>query len=240
MLIVPGRNLCRYLCRKNFHYVRFISLSTARSQSNEDSLPESSEALHDNLLENAAESISPLHSHVDMSSYGFSGWLPTDWTPYLCQMIYNNVQLPWWGTIASVACILRIALLPWSLKYRIALGHVALAAKECVPARYRMKAAKSKGDSYGAAKAAAEVFRIYSRHNVTFYTPFKFPVAKSIMLLMVLWGIKGMVSKSVMGLEVGGALWFPNLLLADPYGILPVLTGLGLFTNVRVSILTIL
>ena len=41
-------------------------------------------------------------------------------------------------------------------------------------------------------------------------------------------------------IEVGGALWFPNQLQPDPYGVLPVLSGLLLLTNVWVGFLSLL
>ena len=189
-----------------------------------------------------ATSISPsapeaLHN-VDLSSYGFGGWLPTDLTPFLFELPYNYLQLPWWGAIATVALLVRLSLFPWALQNRIAGGRLAVVSERSIPINNKMEDAKRANDSYEISKASSELMRLYSEHKVSPFTAFKFPMMQGVAFLSVFWGLKSMIVQSVVGLKAGGALWFPNLLQPDPYGVLPVLSGLLLLTNIRVGFLS--
>jgi len=53
--------------------------------------------------------------------------------------------------------------------------------------------------------------------------------------LSVFYGIRGMTSLPVEGLKTGGALWFPDLTLCDPYLILPAMSALTVFYVTKVT-----
>ena len=182
----------------------------------------------------ASQSSPDVFQLIDMANFGLGGWLPTDWTPYLFEVVYNYAHFPWWGCIVSVAVLARLALLPWWVKHRVKSGSVALVSEAIGPINKRMEEAKRTNDMQGVAVASSEMTRLYKEHNVTPFTIFKYPAIQGAAYLSIFWGLKDIVA-SVTGLDTGGALWFPNLMLPDPYYVLPVLSGIGLLTNVQVG-----
>jgi YidC/Oxa1 family membrane protein insertase len=50
------------------------------------------------------------------------------------------------------------------------------------------------------------------------------------------FAINKMVSAKFPGFDTGGALWFPNLLVSDPYYALPVISAATLFAVLKVGI----
>jgi len=233
---------CRKLLEVRCLSISLVKFRESRSVSTSESSAIDSDGVVDGevLADSTSRCVPEAFHKVDLSTYGFGGWLPTDWTPFLFALPYNFMQLPWWGAITTVALVVRVALFPWALKHRIAGGRLAHVSERSVPINKKLEEAKRTNDSYKLSESSAELMRLYSEHKVTPFTAFKFPTMQGVVFLSVFWGLKSMTVQSVVGLEAGGTLWFPNLLQPDPYGILPILSGLLLLTNVRVGFVEVI
>ena len=94
---------------------------------------------------------------------------------------------------------------------------------------------KASGDPAEEYAAHVEMMAIYKRHNVTPLSMFPALLPQLLVFLSFFHGLKGMANAPVEDLKTGGILWFPDLVVPDPFYILPVVACVTFLTNIQVS-----
>ena len=85
---------------------------------------------------------------------------------------------------------------------------------------------------YEMAQHTQELQQLSTKQGIN---PFKniFPMMIQLPVFMsFFFGLRGMANCPVESMSTGGALWFENLTLADPFYLLPILTSVSLYIQV--------
>ena len=98
-----------------------------------------------------------------------------------------------------------------------------------------MQVAKNSQDQEGQKKAMAKMMKLYMEHNVNPVRSLLGPLATAPVFMSFFFALKDMAEFPVPSLKEGGAGWFMDLTMADPYYILPTLTSLTFLATIEVS-----
>lgn len=163
------------------------------------------------------------------------GWGPTAVMQTVLEHIYVYTGLPWWASICVVAVGIRMAL----LKPTIDASENAQKLQELQKdprynaATEEMKKVLITGNHLAGAEARAKIGMM---NKAADYHPWK----NFIQLLQLPIGIgmfrliQGMAALPVPSLETGGLLWLTDLTTADPFFVLPIITGIVVVQSMRV------
>ncbi|RKP36976.1 60Kd inner membrane protein-domain-containing protein [Dimargaris cristalligena] len=167
--------------------------------------------------------------------------------------------LPWWATIIATGVILRTCILPVAIYQRRAMGR-QLKLRSVVEALYTSTAHNI--SSVGAAKGwsdarcqkeiksevRSQISELYSRHDCQPLFRFLLPWAQIPLFIVVSFTIRRMCGLPLPfydklpaippfpGLDTGGVLWLPNLLLPETTYILPGLITMAHLINIQLHI----
>ena len=153
---------------------------------------------------------------------------------WLLEHIHVYSGLPWYGSVIATVLVGRLVLIRMHLEAADTSGRMSVVTKHVKPLQNKMSEARLKGDQQGVAHATKELGELYKAAGVK---PWRviMPILIQMPLGFGIWRVtRGMADVPVPGLEVGGAAWFTDLTLADPYFILPVVTGLCTFLTFKV------
>lgn len=177
-----------------------------------------------------------VHEHIGyLKELGLDyGWGPTAFVQTLLEHIHVYSGTPWWATILLTTIFVRVAL------FKIFIGASDTSARMAVlmplvkPIKERLSAAQAARDVASVKIAAAEMNSLYHKANIkvwrTMLPLIQIPLGFGTFRLL-----RGMATLPAPGLENGGFLWISDLTVADPYFVLPAVTGLALFYAIRVS-----
>lgn len=161
------------------------------------------------------------------------GWGPTAFIQSLLENVYIYTGLPWWASLVTTVLVIRIAMLKLYIDANDMATRNGTIKPLMKPLLEKLKEARNNKDPEAMMKVQNERRAINSSAGIS--------MRKSLMpLIQIPLGfgtfrlLRGMGYLPVPGLEVGGALWFKDLTLADPYGILPIATGIFYFYSFKV------
>jgi len=163
------------------------------------------------------------------------GYWPSSWCINLLELVHVSTQLPWWGSIALVTLMLRVALFPFLLKSSrntsIYLYHKAEADKT----KEKLAKAKSSKNQMEMKLAISSQFDLYRSWG---YKPFLGFIG--FIQIPFFFGMFRMCSLCsglpVPGWETGGTLWFTDLTAVDPFYMLPVISGVTTAATIYVCL----
>ncbi|KAK3328159.1 60Kd inner membrane protein-domain-containing protein [Cercophora scortea] len=166
------------------------------------------------------------------------GWGPTAMMEYALEHIYIYTGLPWWASITVLAVGLRIAIFKPSLDATVQSQKLQDLRKNprYEAATQAVKEAAMKSKDPLAMQAARTELRNMNRAAgfkmwKTLIPMINVPIGYGMFRLM-----KGMAALPVPSLETGGFLWFPDLTVADPYFVLPIVTAVWVALGFKQSI----
>ncbi|KAL0943335.1 YidC/Oxa1 family membrane protein insertase [Colletotrichum truncatum] len=164
------------------------------------------------------------------------GWGPSSVMQWALEHVHVYSGLPWWGSIAATAILLRLALLKPLLKSQETTARLQILQRD--PKYEELKNASLEATTRGDSKAMMEYRRDLAMMNR----------AAGVNPLNALWGflqipfgygmfrvLNGACSIPVPGLENGGFLWVTDLSVPDPLYILPILGPLTMFAMMRTA-----
>lgn len=153
--------------------------------------------------------------------------------PYTYTVMYYldlmHQFLPWWLAIIATTATARLAFFPLVLKQNIIGIKSANIMPETQKLQVKMNQAMVAGDAYNQALNRTKLQLLYKEHGLTMKDRlipilFQAPMYASVFLLL-----RTLTGVPVEGLSTGGALWFTDLTVPDPYYILPLLTSSSMF-----------
>lgn len=146
---------------------------------------------------------------------------------YILEHVHVYAGTPWWASIALTAVLVRGLMLKPYIDAAANSAKLATIKPIIDPIRAEMTQARIAGDMTRMMNLRQELTRINQRAGIQAWKSF-------VPLVQVFAGygtfilLRGMSKLPVPGLETGGALWFYNLALPDPYMALPAATALVL------------
>ncbi|KAL9126088.1 MAG: hypothetical protein Q9217_004804 [Psora testacea] len=160
------------------------------------------------------------------------GWGPTAMIEWLLEHVYIYTGLPWWGSIALTAVAVRIGLLKFYIDAADTNAKMQSLKPAMIPLMKRITQARKDQDRVELMKASQERYDMFKNADIKFYK-----IAIPLVQIPLGFGtfrlLRGMGYLPVPGFDHGGCLWFKDLTLPDPYGIMPVVTSISYFLAFR-------
>ncbi|KAL2022351.1 hypothetical protein VTK56DRAFT_5418 [Thermocarpiscus australiensis] len=166
--------------------------------------------------------------------YGFG---PTSLMQTLLESIYVYTGLPWWASIGLVALTVKLVLLKPAIDASENAQKMQDLQKD---PRYRaaeaeMKAQLLTGNNLAMAEARLKTRRMQQKVGFKLWKNFV-PMIQVPLGIGMYRVIRGMAALPVPSFETGGVLWFTDLAVADPYFVLPIVTGILMTVAMRIPI----
>eukprot|EP00088_Acartia_fossae_P057945 TRINITY_DN6768_c0_g1_i1.p1 TRINITY_DN6768_c0_g1~~TRINITY_DN6768_c0_g1_i1.p1 ORF type:complete len:469 (-),score=71.82 TRINITY_DN6768_c0_g1_i1:642-2048(-) len=169
-------------------------------------------------------------------SLGLGSWWPPGRLQLVMEFLHVNLGLDWWQVIPLMALTLRLFTFPLNVMSQRNVAHMHNHAKEMQRFQEAMTDARKRGDKLEQMQAAQDLQEWMKKKGIN---PFKnvLPGMMQIpIFISMFFGLRGMANLPVPSLEEGGALWFENLTMIDPFYALPILTSVSLFLTFRVGV----
>ncbi|KAI8826174.1 60Kd inner membrane protein-domain-containing protein, partial [Fimicolochytrium jonesii] len=163
-----------------------------------------------------------------------SNWTPSGWCQKLFEAVYVTTGLPWWASLMVGTILLRVALLPLTLKGLRAGAILHNISPQTEPIKAEMMRASANKDMVEQTRTRQKLLKLHEDAGVSFFSPF-WGVIQGPVALFAFLGIRKMVAAPVPGLETGGAFWFTDLTVADPTYILPLAAVVGLMATLELG-----
>jgi YidC/Oxa1 family membrane protein insertase len=185
----------------------------------------------------ASDSLYNIPEHIGyLKSLGLDyGWGPTSMMEWTLEHVHVLAGTPWWVSITLTAILVRAVLFKPYMDAAENGSKLAAIKHITQPITEGMKQAQINRDMDSVMRLKAELNVIHKRAGVKIW--------KSLVpMLQVFAGygtfvlLRGMARLPVPGLETGGALWFYNLSLPDPYMLFPAATAAVLHWVLRVCL----
>jgi len=153
--------------------------------------------------------------------------------PYTYALMYcldfMTGYLPWWAAIIGTTATARLLFFPLVVKQNI----IGIKSYNVMPETQRIQQqlneAMLSGDSYAKALAQTRLNDLYKKHGITLKDRLKPILIQAPLYMSFFFLLRKLTGIPVEGLKTGGALWFTDLTLADPYYILPLITSSSMF-----------
>jgi YidC/Oxa1 family membrane protein insertase len=135
---------------------------------------------------------------------------------------HDMTGLPWWLSISATVLTLRIVLFPIVGHFMAHNARMAIVQPALKPLMERLKVANARKDMIEMRNLQTEAMTMYRDNNVNPAKMLGLPLIQAPVFIAVFLALKRMAEAGWPGFIDGGALWFENLTMADPYYILPV------------------
>ena len=133
--------------------------------------------------------------------------------------------MPWWGSIAATALLLRLATFPLFLKASDTNARSSALLSVTKPISARMMEAQKAGNTEGMYLAYQQLSAVKKRAGISALAQFTPVVVQGVIGFCGFRLLRTMADLPVPGFRDGGFLWLSDLTVSDPYGIIPVLMG---------------
>ncbi|KAJ1873442.1 hypothetical protein LPJ55_002297 [Coemansia sp. RSA 990] len=218
-----------------------VSLASVRSMHTSPQLRTDKASAVSSVASDAAQSVDPgtvasTGMQIgDVAAHGLTTMLPVQWTEYALEYVHVMSGLPWWGTIGMVVLGYRLLILPinaWSQKHMM---RTMKAQPEMNRIMEDIKAANAKKDYITSARHSQELLQIRKRENISMLKPLAGSLLQLPFMLAMFGALRDLATIPATHMDVGGALWFTNLMAADPYMILPIISAAGTIGTIELQ-----
>ncbi|KAG8628613.1 hypothetical protein KVT40_004486 [Elsinoe batatas] len=151
-------------------------------------------------------------------SYG-----PTATVEWLLEHIHVYTGLPWWGSIAITAALIRLSFTPLLMKTSDNQARMSHIQPELNKLNKAMMTAYRAQDNNATNLARTEMQNLRLRAGVSFQPMILNLGVNMVFAIASLKLLRAMIALPVPGFLNGGALWFTDLTVADPYYLLPLM-----------------
>ncbi|KAI6647341.1 hypothetical protein LOD99_12337 [Oopsacas minuta] len=181
------------------------------------------------------EAIQGIAEATDFASLGLGGYTPPGIVQTILDALHTNAGLPWWACIVCTTLVLRTTLFPFTIRSMRSAQRTTMVQPELTELMDKARRANVRGDTFEAEKYTMKYFALLKKHNITPMSQFINVLVQTPFFISFFLGIRGMYNAPVESLATGGILWFPNLLIPDPFFILPLSTSITMFISMQVS-----
>jgi YidC/Oxa1 family membrane protein insertase len=197
----------------------------------------------DDALDLSIDSLLNAPEHIGyLKSLGLDfGWGVTSSMEWVLEHVHILAGTPWWVSISLTAVLVRAVLFRAYVDASENSTRVATIQPITKPITAKMTAALRAGDNDAVMKFRQELQLINKRAGIKTWK-MVIPLIQAVAGFGTFRLLNAMGKLPVPGLETGGALWFYNLSIPDPYMLLPLGTAslLHLLLRVRPPLTTYL
>uniref|UniRef100_T1JM00 Membrane insertase YidC/Oxa/ALB C-terminal domain-containing protein n=1 Tax=Strigamia maritima TaxID=126957 RepID=T1JM00_STRMM len=181
------------------------------------------------------EIVTQIGGEPSLVSQGLGGWAPPGIAQTFFDTIHQSLDVPWWIAIAIGTCLIRVVLLPLVVIAQRNAAHFNNHMPQMQLLQLKMTDARKCGNAMMAAKYANEMALFMKEKNLNPFKNMLVPMAQAPIFVSVFLGLRGMANAPIESMKTGGAFWFTNLTVTDPYFLLPVITSATLFVTIQLG-----
>ncbi|KAF2153179.1 hypothetical protein K461DRAFT_267806 [Myriangium duriaei CBS 260.36] len=163
------------------------------------------------------------------------GWGPTSMVQWALEHIHVYSGMPWWGSLMATSVLIRVCIIPLTIKMSDNQARMSAIKPMLDPLQKQMQVALKNNDQLGMQKARQEMNIIRARSGFKFKWMGFAVVGNMVFAYCSFKLLRAMAALPVPGFLDGGAFWFQNLTLADPYYIIPGVMALGFHVATRLG-----
>ena len=214
---------------KNYDQLEFKSqYSSRRFLSATPVLPDGG-----NILTGAVASSNDVINAVASQSPSL-GYYPPHLVMSFIENFHVTCDIPYWGAIVGTTVILRILLLPIAIKTMQSGARMAVLRPDLLRIQEAMKNDPTAGEMSTKLRYQQEMVALFKKFKVNPLHSLLMPLAQLPIFISFFIGLRDM-GNHFPEFTTGGALWFVNLSVPDPYYILPVLNSLSFLIMVEIG-----
>ncbi|XP_012686319.2 mitochondrial inner membrane protein OXA1L [Clupea harengus] len=161
-------------------------------------------------------------AEVRLTELGLGAHTPVGLVQNLLEYMHLDLGLPWWGAIVIGTVMARCLVFPVIVKGQREAAKLNNVMPEMTKLTNRMNEAKQSGNKFDFAKAYSEMMLFQKKYDVNPLRGFLVPLVQMPVFISFFIALRKMSYLPVPSMQTGGALWFPDLTMADPYYILPL------------------
>ena len=143
--------------------------------------------------------------------------------------VHDVSGAPWWLTIVMTTLSVRLAFIPLMVMQQGSMARMQKIKPQIDHLTKMMREAGDRGIRGGEdqAKYAGQLQALLAKHKVAPWRTMVSAIAQIPVWMTFFFTLRGMLGRTndVAGFDTGGLLWFPDLTAADPYYVLPAVTG---------------
>ncbi|TKX26802.1 putative mitochondrial inner membrane protein [Elsinoe australis] len=163
------------------------------------------------------------------------GWGPTSALEWTLEHIHVYSGLPWWGSIVLTSALIRLSFFPLLMRMSDVQARMAHIKPKLDEFNKAMMTAYRSQDQQGLAVAQQNMQNLRLRAGVSFGPMVANVGVNMIFAICALKLMRAMSSLPVPGFLNGGALWFTDLTVADPYYALPLIMAGAFHMTLRLG-----
>lgn len=158
------------------------------------------------------------------ASLGLGGHWPIGLLQNALEFMHVSFDLPWYATIALSTVVIRILLTPLVIITQRNAAKMRNDMPQMQEIQNKITEARQMGNPVELAQYNQQLMTLMRQNGTNPLKSMLIPFAQMPIFLSYFIGIRRMVNAPVESLHTGGALWFTDLTMADPFYILPVIT----------------
>jgi YidC/Oxa1 family membrane protein insertase len=159
-----------------------------------------------------------------MSKAADLGFNPVDIVIMTLNQIQTSLGIPYWEAIVIFTVALRLCLLPVAIKGVVNANRMAFLRPDMERLQEAMKASQALGDMKVQQRYQMEMKGLFEKHKVNPLRALVLPFLQMPIFVSVFMALR-QVQDYFPAYCSGGALWFIDLSMSDPYYILPVINA---------------
>lgn len=148
--------------------------------------------------------------------------------------IHTMAGIPYWEAILATTLVVRIAMLPVALKTIQGSARMAVMRPEMEKVTNRMKADPRVDDAAVKKKYEMEMKALFAKFKVNPFRALMWPFVQFPVFMGMFLALRDM-GTYFPDLATGGAFWFADLTLADPFYVLPALNALSFLAMIELG-----
>lgn len=177
----------------------------------------------------------PPLGYGDLAALGLAGWSPIG----LCQVGIETIQvfsgMPWFWTIVTASVISRLVLLPFGIMGLRNGAKMAPHQPEFLALREEVMTARQSGDMIKMNHAVIRQKLLYEKLGVSMMGMFVPPIAQVPVTIGMFFAVKRLCDLPLEQLKYSGLALIPDLTVADPTWMLPMLATAAINLQLSVS-----
>ncbi|EMC93933.1 hypothetical protein BAUCODRAFT_74344 [Baudoinia panamericana UAMH 10762] len=171
-----------------------------------------------------------------LQEVGISFWYgPTSVIEWILEHIHIYSGMPWWGSIAATAVLLRLVMVPFFVRSADSQARQAALITVTKPITAAITQAQRDRDQESMMMHVQRLRQIQAENGISYSAMFVPMVMQAVLGYCGFKLVRAMANLPVPGLRDGGFLWLKDLTVADPYGILPLAMGAAIHLVIRMG-----
>lgn len=171
----------------------------------------------------------------ELASLGLGGYSPSGLIQSALELLHVHAHLPWWLSIITATVALRILMFPLAVRMTTNAAKIANLQPETAAIMKRANDYKMAGNMQKRTEELVKLSGLYQKHGCNPLMMFAMPMLQIPVFVSFFFALRKMAAAPVASMTHGGAFWFTDLTVADPFFALPLIACLTFLTNVELG-----